>query len=65
MRHFYSYDEKEEVNEERFNRFINLGINAEDMENILKEKDGESKLGMIEIFTIHIPFKKRFKRAKM
>lgn len=28
---FYSYDEKEEADERRFNRNINLGINAEDM----------------------------------
>lgn len=28
---YYSYDQPEEVDEKRFNRFINLGINAEDM----------------------------------
>jgi len=28
---YYGYDEPEEVDERRFNRFINLGINAEDM----------------------------------
>ena len=28
---FYSYDEEELADERRFNRFINLGINAEDM----------------------------------
>lgn len=28
---YYSYDEEEEVDEKRFNRFINLGITAEDM----------------------------------
>lgn len=28
---YYSYDELEEVNEERFNRYINLGITADDM----------------------------------
>jgi N-acetyl sugar amidotransferase len=33
---YYGYDEKEEVDERRFNRFINLGITADDM------------LGMIE-----------------
>lgn len=32
---FYSYDEAEEVDEERFNRFVNLGINAEDMLGML------------------------------
>lgn len=28
---YYGYDEKEEVDERRFNRFINLGISADDM----------------------------------
>ncbi len=28
---YYSYDEKEEVDEKRFNRFVNLGITADDM----------------------------------
>jgi hypothetical protein len=32
---FYSYDEVEEVNEERFNRFVNLGITADDMKGML------------------------------
>lgn len=32
---FYSYDEEEEVDERRFNTFINLGINAEDMVGML------------------------------
>ena len=34
---FYSYDEVEEVNEERFNRFVNLGITAEDMKGMLDD----------------------------
>lgn len=34
---FYSYDEHEEVDEERFNRFTNLGINAEDMLGMLDD----------------------------
>lgn len=28
---YYSYDQPEEVDEKRFNRFVNLGINADDM----------------------------------
>ena len=28
---YYSYDQPEKVDEKRFNRFVNLGINAEDM----------------------------------
>ncbi|MBM3517330.1 MAG: N-acetyl sugar amidotransferase [Alphaproteobacteria bacterium] len=34
---FYSYDEVEEVDEERFNRFVNLGITAEDMLGMLDD----------------------------
>lgn len=40
---YYSYDQPEEVDEKRFNRYINLGITAEDMlvrlEGILDERD--------------------------
>ena len=40
---YYSYDQPEEVDEKRFNRFTNLGITAEDMlirlENSVDEKD--------------------------
>ena len=32
---FYRYDEEEEVDERRFNTFVNLGINAEDMLGML------------------------------
>ena len=32
---FYGYDEEEEVDERRFNAFVNLGINAEDIHGML------------------------------
>ena len=32
---YYRYDEAEEVDESRFNRFVNLGITAEDMLGML------------------------------
>ncbi len=34
---FYSYDDDEEVDEYRFNAFVNLGINAEDMIGMLDD----------------------------
>ncbi|MCC6642211.1 MAG: N-acetyl sugar amidotransferase, partial [Deltaproteobacteria bacterium] len=34
---FYRYDEAEEVDERRFNAFVNLGINAEDMLGMLDD----------------------------
>lgn len=35
---YYGYDEKEDVDETRFNRYVNLGINADDMFLKLKGK---------------------------
>jgi len=32
---YYGYDEKEEVDEKRFNRFVNLGITADDMQGMV------------------------------
>lgn len=32
---YYGYDEKEEVDERRFNRFVNLGITGDDMEGMI------------------------------
>ncbi|MCH7593944.1 MAG: N-acetyl sugar amidotransferase [Chloroflexi bacterium] len=41
---YYSYDEPEEVDERRFNRYVNLGINAEDMLGMLEGKVDERDL---------------------
>jgi hypothetical protein len=41
---YYSYDEPEEVDERRFNRYVNLGINAEDMLGMLDGKVDERDL---------------------
>ena len=41
---YYSYDQPEEVDERRFNRFVNLGINAEDMVGMLKGEVTERDL---------------------
>ncbi|KYC54026.1 MAG: hypothetical protein APG08_01301 [Candidatus Methanofastidiosum methylothiophilum] len=35
---YYGYDEEEEVDERRFNRYVNLGINAEDMYYMLNKE---------------------------
>ncbi|MQF70540.1 N-acetyl sugar amidotransferase [SAR202 cluster bacterium AD-812-D07_MRT_10900m] len=35
---YYSYDQPEEVDERRFNRIVNLGINAEDMLGMLHDR---------------------------
>jgi N-acetyl sugar amidotransferase len=36
---YYSYDEPEEVDERRFNRFVNLGITADDMLGMIPDVD--------------------------
>lgn len=41
---YYGYDEIEEVDERRFNRFVNLGITAEDMVGMLDESVTERDL---------------------
>ena len=41
---FYSYDEVEEADERRFNRKINLGINAEDMLGMLDDTISDYKV---------------------
>ncbi|MBI4347021.1 MAG: N-acetyl sugar amidotransferase, partial [Elusimicrobia bacterium] len=45
---YYSYEQQEEVDEKRFNRFVNLGITAEDMAGML---GGEFTLRDLKPFT--------------
>lgn len=45
---YYSYEENEQVDEKRFNRVVNLGINAEDMVGML---DGSVTLRDLEPYT--------------
>jgi len=40
---FYSYDDFEELDVEKFNKTINLGINAEDMLGMINERDQNQK----------------------
>ncbi len=46
---FYSYDEIEELNVEKFNKFINLGINAEDMLEMINESYPNEKITLKDI----------------
>lgn len=41
---FYSYDEDEEVDERRFNAFVNLGITAEDIHGMLDDSISDYKV---------------------
>jgi N-acetyl sugar amidotransferase len=49
---YYGYDEAEEVDERRFNRFVNLGITAEDMVGML---DGTITMRDLEPFAYPPP----------
>ena len=40
---FYKYEDIEELNVEKFNKAVNLGINAEDMLEMLKERYQKTK----------------------
>ena len=61
---FYSYDEKEEVNEERFNRFVNLGITAEDMEGMLDDTVSDYKPDKRDFIPYTYPSKKELRSIK-
>ena len=48
---YYSYDQPEEVDEERFNRYVNLGISSQDM---LIRLDGLLDSVILNLFAIPI-----------
>ena len=47
---YYGYDDEEEVDEERFNRFVNLGITAEDMVGMLSAHNPSITMRDLEPF---------------
>ncbi|MEK9968287.1 MAG: N-acetyl sugar amidotransferase [Ferrovibrio sp.] len=61
---FYSYDEVEEVNEERFNRFVNLGITAEDMKGMLDNTVSDFKPDPRDFLPYTYPTKKELRDLK-
>ena len=61
---FYSYDEVEEVNEERFNRFVNLGITAEDMKGMLDDAVSDYKPDPRSFLPYTYPSKKELRALK-
>tara|TARA_Y100001970_G_scaffold261626_1_gene344965 strand:- start:22248 stop:23405 length:1158 start_codon:yes stop_codon:yes gene_type:complete len=60
---YYSYEEKENVDKNRFDRFINLGINAEDMQIIL-EQEGY-KLDARDLLPFSYPNEKELDNIKL
>lgn len=61
---FYSYDEMEEVNEERFNRFTNLGITAEDMKGMLDDSVSDYRPDPRDFLPYTYPSKKELRQLK-
>ena len=52
---FYGYDEVEQADERRFNRKINLGINAEDMRGMLNSRFSETKVELRDLKPFTFP----------
>ena len=61
---FYSYDEVEEADERRFNRKINLGINAEDMEGMLDNTISDYKVELRDLKPFTYPPARELRKNK-
>jgi N-acetyl sugar amidotransferase len=56
---YYDYSEAEELNEEKFNKFVNLGINIEDMVGMINEKrDKDKQISLSELKPFIFPTKR-------
>ena len=62
---FYDYSEPEELNEEKFNRFINLGINAEDMYEMIKSSFPNEKISLDDLKPYFFPSDFQLKKNKI
>ena len=62
---FYSYDEIQEHDERRFNRFINLGINAEDMLGMLDNTISDYPVTLRDLKPYTYPPLKEIRKAKI
>ena len=58
---FYSYKDKEELNVEKFNKAINLGINAEDMYQMIKERYPNSNIKLEDFKSYTFPTQRELK----
>lgn len=62
---FYSYEEIQEADERRFNRFINLGINAEDMLGMLDDTISDYPVTLRDLKPYTYPPLKEIRKAKI
>ena len=58
---FYSYKDKEELNVEKFNKVVNLGINAEDMYQMVKERHPNSNIKLEDLKPYIFPTQRELK----
>ena len=58
---FYSYKDKEELNVEKFNKAINLGINAEDMYQMIKQRYPSSNIKLEDFKSYIFPTQRELK----
>jgi len=62
---FYGYDEVEQADERRFNRKINLGINAEDMEGMLNSRFVDSNIELRDLKPFTFPSQEILNQKKI
>lgn len=62
---YYGYDSDEEVDEKRFNRFINLGISADDMYGMIKEREEANWVTRNDLLPFTYPSKKEMMTNKI
>ena len=62
---FYSYDDFEELNVEKFNRAINLGINAEDILGMINERSPNDKILERDLDPYIFPSQKELRKNKI
>jgi N-acetyl sugar amidotransferase len=60
---FYTYDELEEHDERRFNRMVNLGINAEDMLGMLDNSVSDYKVTLRDLKPFTFPPSRELRKA--
>ena len=62
---FYDYSEPEELSEDKFNKLINLGINAEDMLGMLQEKYPKLNITISDLKPYVFPDQRTLKQKKI
>ena len=63
---YYDYSEAEELNQDKFNKFINLGINVEDMVGMINEKrDKKDWISLSELKPFIFPTKRELTLNKI